>query len=59
MDITQKMIGAHDMLSLNIYDIDQIQPAIIDILNALNNFPNLPKNSECIDKINKWVSILK
>ena len=59
MDITQKMIGAHDMLALNMNNVDEVQPAIVDIQNALNNFPNLPKNSECIEKINKWVTILK
>ena len=53
------MIGAHDMLALNMNNVDEIQPAIVDIQNALNNFPNLPKNSECIEKISKWVTILK
>ena len=47
------------MLALNMNNVDEIQPAIVDIQNALNNFPNLPKNSECIEKINKWVTILK
>ena len=41
MDITQKFIGALDMLELGITDIDQVQPAIIEIKNSLSNYPNL------------------
>ena len=58
MDITQKFIGAHDMLELGIFDVDQVMPAIIDIKNALANYPNLPQDSECFVKANKWAAKL-
>ena len=31
MDITQKMIGAQDLLEININEVDQVLPAIKDI----------------------------
>ncbi len=31
MNITQKMIGSLDLLELNICEVDQVAPAIIDI----------------------------
>jgi DNA replication protein DnaC len=36
MNITQKMIGSLDLLELNICEVDQVAPAIIDIQAALN-----------------------
>ena len=59
MNITQKMIGSLDLLELNICEVDQVAPAIIDIQAALNAYPNLPSNNECKVKINRWVEMLK
>jgi hypothetical protein len=59
MDITSKMINCLDLLSIDIYDIDRVSPAVIDIKSALNNYPNLPAGNECTEKIDKWVNILK
>ncbi len=59
MDITSKMINCLDLLSIDIYDIDRVSPAVIDIKSALNNYPNLPEGNECTEKIGKWVNILK
>ena len=59
MNITQKMIGSLDLLELNICEVDQVAPAIIDIQAALNAYPNLHSNNECKVKINRWVEMLK
>ena len=34
-------------------------PAVVDIQNALNQYPNCPKNAEFTQKIDKWVVKLK
>ena len=53
------MIGAIDILEIDIKEVDQIYPAINEIQNALSQYPNLPKNNDCLQKIQKWVNILK
>ena len=53
------MIGALDLLSINIYEIDSVCPAVVDIQNSLSTFPNLPPNHECVVRIAKQVDILK
>tara|TARA_B110000285_G_C14873529_1_gene490368 strand:+ start:426 stop:659 length:234 start_codon:yes stop_codon:yes gene_type:complete len=53
------MIGAIDILEIDIKEVDQIYPAINEIQNALSQYPNLPKNNDCLSKIQKWVNILK
>ena len=58
MDITSKFIGALDQLELEIYDIDQVQPAIIDIKHALMSFPNISPTRDCVVRIEKWVEQL-
>ena len=59
MDITSKMINAIDLLSIDITDIDQVCPAVVEIQNALNIYPNLPPDIECVTKIAFWVTTLK
>ena len=59
MDITQKFIGALDMLELGIHDVDQVQPAIIEIKTALAGYPNLSSSEECIKRVEKWVTKLQ
>ena len=59
MDITQKMIGAQDILEIDIKEVDQIFPAINEIEKALLNYPNLPPNNEGLVKVSHWVNILK
>ena len=59
MDITQKIINAIDLLALGISDIDQVCPAVVEIQNALNTYPDLPQNLECVTKTTYWVNALK
>ena len=53
------MINAIDLLSIDITDIDQVCPAVVEIQNALNIYPNLPPDIECVTKIAYWVTTLK
>ena len=59
MDITQKMIGAIDLLEMNFCEVDQIFPAIKEIHQALLSYPNLKSDNECLMKITSWVDNLK
>ena len=51
MDITQRMINASDLLSMDYNDVEQVLPAIIEIQTALNNYPNLDKSASYVVKI--------
>mgnify|MGYP001058049474 CR=1 FL=1 len=53
------MIGAKDMLDLEIYGNDQICPNIVEIQSALEKYQGLPADLEAIVKINSWVNQLK
>ena len=57
-DITQKMINAFDILSINIDSVDEIAPAIRDIHQALSQYPNLPANYEGLSLMEKWTGVL-
>ena len=45
------MIGAQDILEIDIKEVDQIYPAINEIEKALLNYPNLPANNECLVQV--------
>ena len=62
MAITEKMIGTIDVLEINMKEVETLYPAVMDILGALNQYPNLsqnPSGNEIIQKITKWHNILK
>ena len=42
-DVTHKMISALDVLALQIYDIDQVMPPMLDIMTSLDKFPGIDK----------------
>ena len=46
------------MLSLEMYDVDQVLPAVRDVKIALSNYPGLENNSELNVKMDKWVNLL-
>ena len=40
-------------------DVDTIQPSLSDLMQALLSYPNLPKNSDAVMKIKKWLDIVE
>ena len=59
MDITSKFVGTQDLLELGMIDVDTVQPSLSDLLTALNSYPNLPKNSDAVMKVKKWLDIVE
>ena len=58
-DVTQKMISALDVLALQIYDIDQVLPPILDIQTSLDQFPGINKSAEFYQRTVNWVQKLQ
>lgn len=54
-DITQKLITAIDVVSMDMKSVDQIAPYIRDIQVALSAFPNLPHDFKGSIIIKKWL----
>ena len=57
--MTQKMISALDVLALQIYDIDQVLPPILDIQTSLDQFPGINKQADFYLKTTNWVQKLQ
>ena len=54
-DITTKFIAPMDVLALDIKSVDELLPAIRDVVAALQNYPNLPADYQGLPKINNWL----
>ena len=44
-----------DVLALDIKSVDELLPAIRDVVAALQNYPNLPADYQGLPKINNWL----
>ena len=57
-DITTKFIAPLDVLALDIRAVDELLPALRDVQQALQNYPNLPADYQGLPTVTKWVNKL-
>ena len=54
-DITTKFIAPQDVLALDIRSVDELLPALRDVQQALQNYPNLPADYQGLNTVTTWV----
>ena len=57
-DVTQKFITAMDVVAMNSDQVDDVDPPIRELHQALLNYPGLPSEFTGLKTVQNWVSIL-
>ena len=45
-----------DILALDIKSVDELLPALRDVCQALQNYPNLPADYQGLPKVTNWLT---
>ena len=55
-DITTKFIAPIDILALEIKSVDELLPALRDVQQALQAYPNMPADYQGLPTVTNWVN---